>query len=258
MREPNPTSRLTKMATGSASVWGAKAATIRPAVPANAAPSGGAGQPSGGAGAGRATAPGGSGPRSNRPDWAVAVIRPPPRPPRSGLRDIVDDDAGVVDGANSSGSTPQQPNLGLSGHWGDRSCMLTSATPSSRRQCRSSSAFGLRALHIDPGFRMRQGAAMEATQWRRFPGKWALKSVTTTRPEQSGVDLFGHSIAGGVGEGPGGAAGGVVPQGERGVEMGEVDGGLLVREGVEEGEAHHVGFGSGAHVLAAALFEHGS
>jgi hypothetical protein len=67
------------------------------------------------------------------------------------------------------------------------------------------------------------------------------------RSGDGGVDLLREWSAGRGLERPGGAAGGVVPEGERGVEVGEVDGGAPVEEGVGHGEAHDVGFGSGAH-----------
>src|SRR3989442_8435258 len=100
------------------------------------------------------------------------------------LKDTVDEDAGVVDGGDGGWSTTKRPKSGLRGRWGgvDRCCAFTSATPSSRRQCRSSSAFGLRALHIDPDLRVRQGAAMEATQQRRFLGETRPEVCDDNRP----------------------------------------------------------------------------
>ena len=63
--------------------------------------------------------------------------------------------------------------------------------------------------------------------------------------EQCGVDLFGERVAGRAGERPGGGAGGVVLERERGCEVLRADLALAVGEGVEEREADRVGFGAG-------------
>src|SRR5579875_2239719 len=62
---------------------------------------------------------------------------------------------------------------------------------------------------------------------------------------QGGVDLFGERLAGRAVERPGGGAGGVVVQRERGGEMGRADLSLAVGEGVEEREPDRVRFGAG-------------
>ena len=58
------------------------------------------------------------------------------------------------------------------------------------------------------------------------------------------MDLFGERIAGGALQRPGGGAGGVVPQRERGLQVFGVDLALAVGERVDEREADHVRFGA--------------
>ena len=62
---------------------------------------------------------------------------------------------------------------------------------------------------------------------------------------QGGVDLFGERLAGRAVQRPGGGAGGVVVERERGVEVLRADLLLGVGEGVEEREADRVRLGAG-------------
>jgi hypothetical protein len=62
---------------------------------------------------------------------------------------------------------------------------------------------------------------------------------------EGGVDLLGERVAGRALQRPGGGAGGVVPQRERGLEVLGVDLAGAVGERVEDGEADRVRFGAG-------------
>ena len=62
---------------------------------------------------------------------------------------------------------------------------------------------------------------------------------------QGGVDLFGERIAGRAGQRPGGGAGGVVLERERGGQVLRADLAFAVGEGVEEREADDVRLGAG-------------
>ena len=63
--------------------------------------------------------------------------------------------------------------------------------------------------------------------------------------QERGVDLFGDRVAGGLAECPGGGAGGVVPERERGFEVLLVDLGLVVDQRVDQRQADGVRFGAG-------------
>ena len=62
---------------------------------------------------------------------------------------------------------------------------------------------------------------------------------------EGGVDLLGERIAGRAGQRPGGGAGGVVLERERGLEVRGGDLAFAVGEGVEEREPDDVRFGAG-------------
>lgn len=62
------------------------------------------------------------------------------------------------------------------------------------------------------------------------------------------MDLFGERLSGRAGHGPGGGAGGVVVQGERGVQVRRADLSLTVGERVGECEADDVCFGAGGNL----------
>ena len=89
--------------------------------------------------------------------------------------------------------------------------------------------------------------------WSIWPAGWLCLSVSLiwlrVRPAglacERGVDLFGERLAGRAGQRPGGGAGGVVVERERGVEVLRADLPLAVGEGVEEREADRVRFGAG-------------
>ena len=59
------------------------------------------------------------------------------------------------------------------------------------------------------------------------------------------MDLFGEGLSGRAGQCPGGGAGGVVVEGERGGQVLGADLALAVGEGVEERESDGVRFGAG-------------